>query len=226
MLYLLDTANLPAITRLIDIYPVAGVTTNPTIVAREGRPFRDLLISLRKAIGPDRQLHVQVVAPDAAGMLAEARLLQELVGGESYAKVPITPEGLKAMRLMHAEGLPVTATAVFTVQQAMLAARAGASFVAPYVNRLDQIQSSGADLVARIVKSYKEHGIATRVLAASFRNCEQVERCCEAGVHAVTVSPDILEQLLNHPLTDSAVARFAEDWKQAYGGQSIDELLR
>lgn len=225
MFYLLDTANLQAITRLIDLYPVAGVTTNPTLVAREGRPLRELLTGLRQAIGEQRQLHVQVVHPDAAGMVAEAGLLRELVGGQFYAKVPVTPQGLKAIRLIHAGGIPVTATAVFTVQQAVLAARAGASFVAPYVNRLDQIQSSGTDLVARIVRTFQVHGIETKVLAASFKNCEQVERCCEAGAHEVTVSPEILEQLLSHPLTVTAASSFAADWHAAYDGRSIAELL-
>jgi len=217
LLYLLDTADTETIARLMDLYPICGVTTNPTIAAREKKPFGDVIAAIRRLIGPERQLHAQVVSPTAEGMAAEACLLAERIGGDFYAKVPVTPQGIKAMRLISARGISVTATAVFTVQQAMLAGRAGASFVAPYVNRLDELQGDGPGLVGELVKTFKTHGMSTQVLAASFKNADQVQRCCAGGAQAVTLAPGVLEALLWHPLTDKGVAKFMEDWEAAYG---------
>lgn len=225
MLYLLDSANLEAIEAASDLYPIAGVTTNPTLIAREGRPFRELVTAIRQIIGPQRQFHVQVVSPQAEGMLAEARHLAAMLGQNFYAKLPVTPQGIKAIRLIRGAGIAVTATAVFTVQQAVLAARAGAAYVAPYVNRLDEAQTDGAAVVAEMVRTLREHGLTTGVLAASFKNSQQVQRCCAGGTQAVTLAPALFASLLAHPLTEQAVAQFAQDWEGAYGvGRRVDDL--
>lgn len=226
MLYLLDTADVAAIRRLIDLFPIAGVTTNPTLVARAQRPFRELIEDIRAAIGPGTMLHVQVTATDAATMLREAEALADLVGAGFHAKVPLTAEGLKAIRLMAQKGIAVTATAVVAPQQALLAARAGAAFVAPYVNRLDMIGADGVGVVAAIVALFREHGLATRLLTASFKTVQQVDGVARAGAHSATVAPDLLEQLVHHPLTDAGIAGFAADWSAAYGaGRTVLDVL-
>jgi fructose-6-phosphate aldolase 2 len=226
MLYFLDTANVAAIARCADLYPLAGVTTNPTLIARERRPFAALLGDIRAVIGAAAMLHVQVVGSEAATMVAEAERLRERLGGAFHPKVPLTPQGLKAIRHLAAAGFAVTATAIATPQQALLAAAAGAAFVAPYVNRLDSIAGDGVRVVAEMVRLFSLHGLSTRVLAASFRTVQQVHEVALAGGQAVTLAPELLEALLAHPLTDAGVAAFAADWTAAYGaGRTVlDEL--
>lgn len=224
MLYLLDTADVSAIRHCNEFYPLAGVTTNPTIISRENRPFWELVSQIRNIIGPDKMLHVQTTAKTAEKMVEEAKLLQEKLGGDFYIKIPICEEGLKATMLLKRMGIGVTMTAIFTPAQALLAAKAGAGFVAPYVNRLDNIGGDGAQVVADIVEEFAVHGLETRVLAASFKNAQQVHNCALAGCHSVTVTADILKALISHPMTDSAVAQFDADWHRAYGDKGIDAL--
>lgn len=221
MLYLLDTADVSAIRHCNEFYPLAGVTTNPTIISRENRPFWELVSQIRNIIGPDKMLHVQTTAKTAEKMVEEAKLLQEKLGGDFYIKIPICEEGLKATMLLKRMGIGVTMTAIFTPAQALLAAKAGAGFVAPYVNRLDNIGGDGAQVVADIVEEFAVHGLETRVLAASFKNAQQVHNCALAGCHSVTVTADILKALISHPMTDSAVAQFDADWQTAYGENGI-----
>lgn len=217
MLYLLDTANIGEINQAWEVYPLAGVTTNPTLVAKEGGDFLGRLRAIREIIGEAAMLHVQALSREAAGIVAEGDYLADKLGGGLYVKVPVTVEGLKAIKALKAQGIKTTATAVFTPQQALLAARAGADFVAPYVNRLDNICGDGPRVVADIVHLLSVHALATRVLAASFKNAEQVHAVSLAGSQAATVSPDILGLLLCHPLTDASVDRFVGDWEAVYG---------
>jgi fructose-6-phosphate aldolase 2 len=226
MLYLLDTADVAAIRRLVEFYPIAGVTTNPTLVARAKRPFLELIEDIRAAIGPQAMLHVQVTATDAETMVKEAQRLGQIVGAGFHAKVPLTAEGLKAIRLMAGEGIPVTATAVITPQQAVLAARAGAAFVAPYVNRIEMIGGDGVGVVAGIAQLFARFSLSTRLLTASFKTVRQVEAVALAGAHSATVAPELLEQIILHPLTDAGIAGFAADWAEAYGaGRTVLDVL-
>lgn len=211
MLYLLDSADLDQISALVDCYPIEGVTTNPTIVAREDEAFDTLVRGIRKAIGPERILHVQTSCDVPGGIVEEAAALQQLAGERFCAKIPVTPAGIQAMMQLKKQGIGVTATAIFTQQQALIAARAGADYVAPYVNRLDNIASNGTAVVADIVHLFQIHGLATRVLAASFKNVEQVHEVSMAGAHCATIAPELLRQLLYHPLTDMSVAEFRDD---------------
>ena len=227
MLYLLDTADAAAIGRLVDYFPVAGVTTNPTLIAREKRALPDILRDIRVAIGPDLMLHVQVVGPDAATMVDEAERLRDVVGNGFHPKVPMTREGIKTIRLLARRGFAVTATAIITAEQALMAAVAGAAFTAPYVNRLDNICGDGARVVADIVTLFRLHGLPTRLLTASFKNVQQVHAVALAGAHSATLPPDIIEQLIRHPLTDDGVAGFMVDWTAAYGaGTTTADLLK
>lgn len=226
MLYILDTAKVEDIRHAVEYYPVDGVTTNPTIISKENTNFSKLTKDIRKTIGNERMLHIQVTGDTAEQMVKEATALQYHVGGNFYAKIPTCPEGIKAMQLLKKDGVKITATAIFTPQQAMLAAKAGADFVAPYVNRLDNIVSDGVHVVAEITEMFRQYAIDTKVLAASFKNVEQVHKIAMVGGHAVTISPELLELLLYHPLTNYAIDDFNVDWESVYGKKGILEVLK
>ncbi len=224
MMYIIDTANLDDIKRCVEYYPVAGVTTNPTIISKEHTDFLKLIKSIREVIGPDMMLHVQVTAATCDDIVKEALLLKEAVGGNFYVKIPISPEGLKATSILHKMGIKVTETAIFTQQQALIAALAGADFVAPYVNRLDNIVSDGVQVVAEIVEMFKKHDIKTKVLAASFKTVEQIHKIAMSGCQSVTINPALFETLTYHPMTQYAIDDFNADWESIYGKKSIAEI--
>lgn len=224
MIYILDTADVKAIRHCNEYYPLAGVTTNPSIIAKAESDFWELVHEIRDIIGAEKMLHIQTTQTTAEKILEEARLLKEKVGGNLYIKIPIGEEGLKASMLLKQEGIPVTMTAIFTPAQALMAAMAGADFVAPYVNRLDNIIGDGTRVVADIVKEFAVYGTQCRVLAASFKNAEQVHKCSMCGCHSVTVTADILKNLITHPMTDAAIAGFHKDWSGVYGERTILEL--
>lgn len=217
MLYLLDTADLQEIKRAYDLYPITGVTTNPTIIAREKTDFLQRLQEIRSIIGDQAMLHVQAISKQAEDIVAEAEYLTNQVGGNLYIKIPVIPEGIKAMKILQQKEIKTTATAIFTPQQALMAAVAGAEFLAPYVNRLDNICSDGIKVVAEIVELLNIYNLSAKVLAASFKNVEQVHKASLYGSHAITASPDIIDSLLKHPLTDSSVNQFVKDWESIYG---------
>lgn len=216
MIYMLDTADLNAIRKAVDLYPLAGVTTNPSIIANENRPLKEILLDTRECIGEERMLHAQVMGKDAETMLEEAKALKTF-DNNIIVKVPATPQGIKAMKLIHAEGIRITATAILTPQQALMAAVAGAEFLAPYVNRLDNICSDGVNVAAEMVALIDTYNLDAKVLGASFKNVQQVHQLSLVGAHSVTIAPDVFDQLLVHPLTDSGVAGFVADWEGVYG---------
>jgi len=217
MLYLLDTADLAAIRRYYDLYPIAGVTTNPTIIAREKTEFLPRIREIRSIIGEKAMLHVQVLSKVADKIVAEAEFLNEKIGGNLYIKIPVIPEGIKAMKILKEKGIKTTATAIFTPQQALMAAVAGAEFVAPYVNRLDNICADGVSVVREIVQLLGTYHLPAKVLAASFKSVEQVHKVSLCGGQAITASPEILDALLKHPLTEASVEQFVQDWEKVYG---------
>ncbi len=225
MQFIIDTAQLKAIKRCAEFYPIDGVTTNPTIISREHTDFLKLIKEIRAIIGPDKMFHIQTTADTSDAIVEEGKRLQEVVGGNFYLKVPISPEGLKATMALKKIGLNVTMTAIFTQQQALIAAKAGADYVAPYVNRLDSIVSDGVRVVEEIVELFCMHDIETKVLAASFKNVEQVHKVALAGGHAVTINPELFEQLVYHPLTLYAIDDFTKDWEAVYGDKKIPDLI-
>ncbi len=224
MIYILDTADLAAIKHCNEFYPLAGVTTNPSIIAKAKTDFWKLVEQIRSIIGPDKMLHVQTTAEKAEDIVEEAKLLQERLGGNFYIKIPIGEEGLKATMMLKEIGIKVTMTAIFTPAQALMAAKAGATFVAPYVNRLDNILGDGTRVVAEIVEEFEIHNMDTMVLAASFKNAEQVHKCALAGCHSVTITEDIMKNLISHPMTDAAIAGFNKDWSGVYGDKKISDF--
>lgn len=221
MIYILDTADIEAIKHCNEFYPLAGVTTNPSIISKENTDFWKLVKKIRNIIGEEKMLHVQTVQTKADKIVEEAKLLKKELGGELFVKIPIGEEGLKATMELKKLGIGVTMTAIFTPAQALIAAKAGASFVAPYVNRLDNIIGDGTEVVAQIVELFDNYNLDCKVLAASFKNAEQVHKCALYGCHSVTVLADIMKTLISHPMTDAAIEGFEKDWKRVYGDKTI-----
>ena len=221
---LLDTANLEAIRKYCDYYNIIGVTTNPSILFREKGPFFETCARIREIIGQEKQLHVQVTGRSCEEMLKEAEVITQRLGKDVYIKVPVIEEGVKAMKLMKARGLHVTATAVVSVQQAFLAGSVGADYVAPYVNRMENLSIDPYEAVARIREIFDNQGIATKILGASFKNTQQVMRVYEMGAEAVTVAPDLLTTMCSNAVTDLWVNNFEKDWINLYGDRRIYEL--
>lgn len=224
MMYLLDTANLEAIKKGYDLYPIVGVTTNPSIISKEQGDFLQILGEIREIIGPDSMLHVQVLGLTAVEMVKEAYFLKENIAGSLYIKIPVLPEGIKAMKILKKEGFGITATAIFTSDQALMAAMAGADFVAPYVNRIDNISGNGVAVVKEIVKKFQQYGLDTKVLAASFKNVQQIHEVSLCGAQSLTAPLEIIEQTLAHPLTDWSVDQFIKDWNNVYGDKLVYQL--
>ncbi len=224
MYYLLDTANVKEIEKANEVFPIAGVTTNPTIISEAKRDFFAILKDIRAIIG-DRMLHVQVLGENCDDMLRDAEALYEKVGGNLYVKVPVSIEGYKAMPILKKMGYKVTATAIFTPGQALLAANSNVDFTAPYINRIDNISGMGVSVVQMITTLFKMHKLPTQVLAASFKNIQQVNEVSLAGCHAITISPDLMWKLAEHPLTDMSIELFTKDWCSVYGeGKCIYNL--
>lgn len=221
MKYLIDTANLSAIKHCNKYYPIEGVTTNPTLVSKEKTDFWTLMEGIRNVIGPEKMLHVQTVQKNATKIVEEAKVLQERLGGNFLIKIPISEEGLKAAMSLRNKGIGVTMTAIFTPAQALIAAKAGASFVAPYVNRLDNILGDGTRVVEEIVEQFEIYGLDCQVLAASFKNAEQVHKCALSGCHSATLAPSIFKNLILYPMTDATIEGFEKDWSEVYGDKTI-----
>ena len=212
----LDTADVKEIREMAALGLVDGVTTNPSLVAKEGRPFRDIVAEILTIV--DGPINLEVVSTDAPGMVAEGRELAKL-HKNVVVKIPLIAEGLKAVRLLHAEGIRTNVTLCFSAPQALLAAKAGASYISPFVGRLDDISHVGMDLVRQIVTIYENYGYATQVLAASLRTPVHFLEAALAGAHVSTLPPAVLRQLLKHPLTDAGLERFLADWKKVPKGQ-------
>lgn len=225
MKYLIDSGDIKAIEHISEYYPIEGVTTNPSLVAKEKTEFLPLIKKIRSIIGEDAVLHVQATAKTAEGIVEEARGLKKTVGGRLYIKIPINEEGLKATAKLKEEGIGVTMTAIFTSQQALIAARAGADFVAPYVNRLDNINADGVGTVAEIAELFDTYALDCQVLAASFKNVKQISETALVGAQCATIAPELFKQAISHPMTDNAIAGFDRDWASVYGEKSVGDLL-
>ena len=217
MKLLIDDANLEKIRKVQEYYPCSGVTTNPSILAKEGKNPYAQLKAIREILNEGAELHVQVLSATAEDMLAEARKITEALGKDTFIKVPSFPEGFKAMKAMKKEGFRITATAIYTPMQAYLAAEAGADYVAPYVNRIDNLGADGIETVKTIQNILENNGFETQVLAASFKNSQQVQALCEYGIGAATAGPDIIEGLVKNPTVFAAVDAFVADFEKAFG---------
>lgn len=207
----LDTADVKEIRELASLGLVDGITTNPSLVAKEGRPFLEIVDEILRIVeGP---VNLEVVSTDAAGMLAEGRDLAK-IHANVVVKIPMIAEGLKAVKQLTLEGIRTNVTLCFSASQALLAAKAGATYISPFVGRLDDISHVGMDLVRQIVTIYTNYGYPTKVLAASIRGPVHFVEAALAGAHVCTIPPPVVRQLLKHPLTDSGLEKFLADWKK------------
>lgn len=221
MIYLLDTANVDDIKKAMDIYPLSGVTTNPTIISKENREFLDILKDIREVIGNDIMLHVQTLSQTCEGIIEEAHYLRDNIDGELYIKIPATAQGIKAIKQLKKDELKITATALITSNQALMAAVAGADFVAPYVNRIDDISGHGVTVVKEMINHLKLYNLKTKVLAASFKNVQQISEVSSLGVDSITVPLKLLEKSIEHPLTEMSINKFISDWEKTYNRKTI-----
>ncbi|MCD6362411.1 MAG: fructose-6-phosphate aldolase [Synergistetes bacterium] len=207
----LDTANLEEIKQAVSWGVISGVTTNPTLVSREkGWDFHSLVKKICDLVkGP---VSAEVLSLEADGMVQEARVLASL-GEHVVIKIPMTPEGMKAVSILSKEGIKTNVTLVFSLEQALLAANAGATYVSPFIGRLDDIGGDGVELVAEIVSAFKRGDIETQIIAASIRHTRHVRECALAGAHIATLPFKVLKQMFVHPLTDIGIERFLKDWE-------------
>ena len=217
MKLIIDDANLDAIKELYEYFPIDGVTTNPTILAKEGKNPYEVLMAIRDFIGPDAELHVQVVGRDAETMYEEAHMIRKRLGEKTFIKVPVTREWLKAIRILKKHNFPVTATAIYTHMQAFLAGKAGADYAAPYVNRIDNLGVDGIREAKEIHDIFRNNGLKTEVLAASFKNSQQALELTKHGVGAATISPDVIEGLVAIDAVYHAVDVFTRDFESFCG---------
>ena len=217
MKLIIDDAHIDRIKEIYEFYPVDGVTTNPTILAKSGRKPYDVLKEIRAFIGKEAELHVQVVAKDAAGMVEDAHRILEELGKNTYVKIPSVPEGFKAMKMLSKEGVNLTATAIYTPMQAFLAAKAGASYAAPYINRIDNMGYDGVAIAQHIHDIFRKNNLNAEVLAASFKNSQQMLDLAEYGVGAATASPDVIFALVKNEAITSAINVFISDFEKLVG---------
>ncbi len=226
MRILLDTANLDDIRYFNTYYPIEGVTTNPTILSKEGGDVVEQLLEIRKIIGEDKELHVQVTETEFDKIIEEGRLLVDLLGINTFVKLPITDVGLRATKYLSDRGMGVTVTAVLTAAQAMLASNAGASYVAPYISRSENLCADGVGTVDDIAKIFKASGTNTQILAASFKTAKEALDVAVVGCHAATIGPPIMKMLLAHTTTDTSIIGFEKDWKSAFGDTTLRKLIK
>ncbi|MBT2690971.1 fructose-6-phosphate aldolase [Bacillus sp. ISL-47] len=217
----IDSANVEQICHLNEYYPIAGVTTNPSILVKENRPFLEVLKEIREVIGEEKELFVQLIGETAEEMIEEANFLMRELTGKVAVKIPVTEEGLKAIKILSAANIPVLATTIYTSFQALMAALAGAKYVAPYVNRIDNLTGNGVKVVSEIAQFFESYKLSTEILAASFKNVQQIHDVCLAGAETVTVSPDLIEKFIAFPATASDVTVFKTEWQKAYGTDLI-----
>ncbi|HEX7540261.1 MAG TPA: fructose-6-phosphate aldolase [Syntrophales bacterium] len=211
MKFFIDSANIGEIKEALSLGMCDGVTTNPSLVAREKRPFNDVVKEILEAVpGP---VSLEVVSLDAKGMVAEAKKLVEL-GGNVVIKVPLTTEGLKATKILSGEGIDVNETLIFSPIQALMAAKAGAAYVSPFVGRLDDVAQNGMELVEQILSIFDNYGFTTEVIVASVRHPMHVLEAAMLGADIATIPFSVIAQLAKHPLTDAGIEKFLADWKK------------
>jgi len=211
MQFFIDTANIDEIKQAIDWGILDGVTTNPTLAAKTGRPFMDVVKDILSIV--DGPVSLETVSLDTEGMVKEGRFLAEL-GDNVVVKIPMTKEGMKAVNILEEEGIPTNVTLIFSPMQALIAAKAGASYVSPFIGRLDDISTDGMNLIRDIRTIFDNYGYETEIIAASIRHPIHVLEAAKAGADIATIPFNVLEALFKHPLTDIGIDKFLKDWEK------------
>ena len=216
MRFFVDTANVEDIRKANDMGVICGVTTNPSLIAKEGRDFNEVIKEITSIVDGPISGEVKATTTDAEGMIAEGREIAK-IHPNMVVKIPMTVEGLKAVKVLSAEGVKTNVTLIFTANQALLAARAGATYVSPFLGRLDDISVKGSELIEEIAEMFAVSGIETQIIAASIRNPIHVTECALAGADIATVPYKVIEQMTHHPLTDAGIEKFQADYKAVFG---------
>ena len=214
MKFFIDTANIDEIKEAVSLGLIDGVTTNPTLVSKENREFRELIKEVCTIV--DGPVNAEVISLDAGGMVKEARELSS-IHENIVVKIPMTPEGLKAVKSLSKEGIKTNVTLIFSASQALLAAKAGAAYVSPFVGRLDDVSYAGMELVSQIRTIFDNYGYTTEIIVASIRNPVHVVDSAMIGADVATIPFKVLLQLAQHPLTDIGIRKFMEDWQKVPG---------
>ena len=216
MKFFIDTANVEDIKRANDMGVICGVTTNPSLIAKEGRDFKEVIKEITSIVDGPISGEVKATIVDAEGMIREGREIAA-IHPNMVVKIPMTVEGLKAVKVLSAEGIKTNVTLIFTANQALLAAEAGATYVSPFLGRLDDINQPGIELVRTIAEIFAVYGYETEIIAASVRNPIHVTDCALAGADIATVPYKVIEQMTKHPLTDQGIEKFQADYKAVFG---------
>jgi transaldolase len=214
MRFFLDTANIEHIKEANEMGVICGVTTNPSLVAKEGRDFNEVIKEITEIV--DGPISGEVISEDAVGMIKEGREIAA-IHKNMIVKIPMTAEGLKATKVLSKEGIKTNVTLIFSVTQALLAANAGATYVSPFLGRIDDISMDGMELVRNIAEIFAIHGIETEIIAASVRNPIHVIQAAQAGADISTIPYSLVMQMIKHPLTDQGLEKFKADWASAFG---------
>ena len=218
MEFIIDTINLEEIKEAVEYMPITGVTSNPTIVkATAPKDFFEHMREIRRIIGSERSLHIQVISKECDEIVKEARRILEEVDKDVYIKVPVSYEGVKAIKALKKEGINVTATAVYDLMQAYMALAAGSDFIAPYVNRIGNLGGDPFELIAELQNRIETDGYDCKVLAASFKGVQQVKDAFNCGAETITAPVGILKQIFANPNIEKAVDDFNADWYSIYG---------
>lgn len=221
MKYILDTVNLSDVKRCNEFLPISGVTSNPSIIKECGMTdFYGHFRAIRDIIGPDKTLHVQVIGQDYGAIMKDARGILDKAGRDVYIKIPVTMQGLKAIMALKKESARVTATAVYQTSQALLALEAGADYVAPYYNRMMNMEIDADRVIEETASMIYKYGYQTQILAASFKNMAQVNRAFAMGAQAATLQPQLLYDVFEMPAIQKAVDAFGQDWVKAFGSKT------
>ncbi len=216
MRFFIETANVDEIREANDMGVICGVTTNPSLIAKEGRDFKEVIKEITSIVDGPISGEVKATTTDAEGMIREGREIAA-IHPNMVVKIPMTAEGLKAIKALHADGIKTNCTLIFTANQALLAARAGATYVSPFLGRLDDISTPGIDLIQTIADMFDVAGLDTQIIAASIRNPIHVTDCALAGADIATVPYKVIMQMTKHPLTDAGIVKFQEDYKAVFG---------
>ena len=216
MKFFIDTAKVEDIRKANDMGVICGVTTNPSLIAKEGRDFNEVIREITTIVDGPISGEVKATTVDAEGMIKEVREIAA-IHPNMVVKIPMTVEGLKAVKVLAAEGIKTNVTLIFTANQALLAAEAGATYVSPFLGRLDDISQPGIDLIRTIADIFAIYGYETEIIAASVRNPIHVTDCALAGADIATVPYGVIEQMTKHPLTDQGIAKFQADYKAVFG---------
>jgi len=216
MRFFIDTAKVEDIRKANDMGVICGVTTNPSLIAKEGRDFKEVIAEIASIVDGPISGEVKATTVDAEGMIAEGREIAK-IHPNMVVKIPMTVEGLKACKALSAEGIKTNVTLIFSANQALLAARAGATYVSPFLGRLDDISQRGVDLIREIADIFAMTDLDTQIIAASVRNPVHVTDCALAGADIATVPYKVIEQMVHHPLTDAGIEKFQADYRAVFG---------